>query len=378
MDLLTAMMVAALLVSGQGVAILGSIKVPLASRLRIDEARVGGLVSQFGFALIPVNLFVGFLTDQIGTQAVLMGGSVLLAASLAGLGWAGNYLATLGLVVLFSTGWSLMINAGNVLTPPAFGGDTAYATNLANVFFGLGAFLTPMSVAWLLRRMSFPAALAVLAGFALIPAVLALGVNFNRLVSTPAVGTVDTGIGPLLSDPMLWLCGMALFFYGPMEASLAAWATTYLTDQGVKEPTAASLLSTFWLLYMAARLTTAFALPAGREAAFILALSLICIAVLTLIVQSRGRGMAMILVPLTGLVFGPIFPTLMAVLLNHFEPHVHGRAVGLFFAIGGLGWTTIPILIGTYARRTTLQRAFVIAVGAAIGLSGVALALVLR
>jgi hypothetical protein len=43
------------------------------------------------------------------------------------------------------------------------------------------------------------------------------------------------------------------------------------------------------------------------------------------------------------------------------QPSLHGRVVGLFFCIGGIGWTGIPILIGAYARRTSVQRAFVIA-----------------
>jgi hypothetical protein len=66
---------------------------------------------------------------------------------------------------------------------------------------------------------------------------------------------------------------------------------------------------------------------------------------------------------------------LMAILLSHTEPAAHGRAVGLFFALGGLGWTTIPVLIGAYARRTNVQKAFGIAVGAAIGLAGLSLVL---
>ena len=70
--------------------------------------------------------------------------------------------------------------------------------------------------------------------------------------------------------------------------------------------------------------------------------------------------------------------SMMAVLLGHFPDSLHGRAVGLFFAIGGVGWTVIPILIGAYARRTSLQRGFTVAVGAALGLSGVAAALFLR
>jgi hypothetical protein len=78
------------------------------------------------------------------------------------------------------------------------------------------------------------------------------------------------------------------------------------------------------------------------------------------------------LVPATGLVFGPIFPTLMAVILSHFHPSVQGRAVGLFFAAGGVGWTLIPILISRYARATSVQRGFGIAVLAAVGLSAAA------
>ena len=62
MSLLQVMTVAILLVTGMGVALLGSIKLSLARKLQIDEARVGGLVSLFGFAMIPVMLAVGFIT----------------------------------------------------------------------------------------------------------------------------------------------------------------------------------------------------------------------------------------------------------------------------------------------------------------------------
>ncbi len=375
MDLLQPMMVAALLLSGMGVALLGTVKVPLARRLRIDEARVGGLVSLFGFAMIPVIFTAGFLVDQVGRQTVLMTGSGLFAVSLIWLGVGRTYVAALIGVVLMSAGWSLLVNVGNVLTPLAFHGTKAYATNLANVYFGLGAFLTPLALAWLLGRTSFRTTLALAAGLAVIPAILALGVDFT-VPDVLAGEETARGLGAVLADPMLWLCGMALFFYGPLEASMAAWATTYLGDQGVREQTASALLSAFWLAFMVARLVTAFALPAGGEAVLILVLALGCIAVFAGVVANRSRGGAMALVPVAGFVFGPIFPTLMAILLGHFHASLHGRAVGLFFAIGGIGWTMIPILIGNYARRTTVQRGFAVAVAAAVGLSVVALILV--
>ncbi|MDZ7617127.1 MAG: hypothetical protein U1E05_08995, partial [Patescibacteria group bacterium] len=80
-------------------------------------------------------------------------------------------------------------------------------------------------------------------------------------------------------------------------------------------------------------------------------------------------------VVLAGLVFGPIFPTVMGVLLGHFDPAVQGRAVGMFFAIGGIGWTGIPMLIGAYAKKTSVQQAFMVAVAAAVGLTVIALVL---
>ena len=43
---------------------------------------LGGLVSLFGFVMIPVIFLAGFVTDLLGRQVVFMGGSILLALSL--------------------------------------------------------------------------------------------------------------------------------------------------------------------------------------------------------------------------------------------------------------------------------------------------------
>lgn len=370
-------MVLALACSGLGAALLGSVKVDLVGRLRIDEARIGGLVSIFGFTLVPVIFTAGFLTDFVGRQVVLVGGSVLLAASLVLLAAARNYLAALTAVIVLSAGWALVINVGNVLTPLAFGGTFAYATNLANVFFGLGAFFTPLAAAALIRRLGFSPALGVLATLCLGAGLLALGIDFNGPLGHPAVVEQSTAsAASMFSDPLLWLCGLALFFYGPLEASVGAWATTYLNEQGYRAPAAAGLLSAFWLTFMAARLLNAFWLPEGWERPQILALSAACVGVLVLFVLGRGRAIGGAAVIAAGAVFGPIFPTLVAVFLGHFHPSLHGRAVGMLFAIGGTGWAVIPMLIGAAARRWGVRRGFGVAVGAAIGLTAVATAIV--
>jgi fucose permease len=323
MDLLQPTTIAGLLITGMGVALVGSMKVALARKLQIDETRVGGLVSMFGFAMIPVILSVGFLTDLIGKQPVVIGGSVVLAASLVLLALARRYGQALLGVLMLSAGWATLINVINPLSLFAFGGTEAYALNLACFYFGLGAFVTPLIVAFLLRKVGLAAALLILAGFALVTGLLAMGVDFSALTpSAPAPETATAtvpGMTTLLTDAMMWLCALAMVFYSPLEASMAAWATTHLGHQGVREGTASGVLSAFWLTFMASRLVTAFALPAGGETVLILGLSLVCIAVLAGVVWGRGRTVAVAMVITAGLVFGPIFPTIMAVLLGHFD-----------------------------------------------------------
>ena len=126
-------------------------------------------------------------------------------------------------------------------------------------------------------------------------------------------------------------------------------------------------------------LVSAFPLPAGGDTVLIIVLSVFCILIWAGAVFSSGRITAGAIVVLAGLVFGPTFPTIIGVLMGHvsenLSPALGGRAVGLFFMVGGIGWSVIPILIGAYARKTSIQRGFLVAVAAAVGLAAIAVAL---
>ncbi len=56
----------ALPVTGMCYALIGALKLPLVERLKIDEAKVGGLLSAFGIMFGPVILAAGFLSDSLG------------------------------------------------------------------------------------------------------------------------------------------------------------------------------------------------------------------------------------------------------------------------------------------------------------------------
>jgi fucose permease len=183
------------------------------------------------------------------------------------------------------------------------------------------------------------------------------------------------GVRDLLGNPMVWLLGIALCFYGPLESSVAAWATTYLSDQGLSESRASAMLTFFWLTFMVGRLLAAFTLPPGSESLVLTWLAVGCIVLLGTMVVSGSRRLSIIGVIGTGLVFGPVFPTLIALLSQHVPVALFGRAVGVFFAIGSIGWVLIPAAIGAYAARTSVQRGFSIATASAVGLLVIMLAI---
>ncbi|HZN33611.1 MAG TPA: MFS transporter [Pirellulaceae bacterium] len=377
---LTLMQIAGLVVGGMCHALLGSIKVPLAGKLQIDEAKVGGLVGIFGFTLIPTVLAAGFLVDALGQKAVLTGGLALLTVSLVLLSQARSYPVALVAVLLLGIGWSALVNVLNVTSPPAFlplektARHMAYAMNLGDFIFGMGAFATPLLIAALVPRIRLERTLLVPAAITILPLVLAYGVDWGRLIVTHEQ-TVSGGLGVLLSDPIVWLCCAAFFCHVPIEASVAAWATTLMTGRGVSEATAATLLSVFWLTFTGSRLLTALLLPAGADTILVAAMAGLCIAFTVGLALSRSASLTCGLVVAAGLILGPIFPTLIAILMSHVTPSLHGRVVGIFFCIGGIGWTAIPILIGAYAKRTNVQRAFLIATLCAVLLTGLSLAL---
>jgi MFS family permease len=82
-------------------------------------------------------------------------------------------------------------------------------------------------------------------------------------------------------------------------------------------------------------------------------------------VASGSRGLSIAAVIGAGFVFGPVFPTLIALMSQYVPAALFGRAVGIFFAIGSIGWVLIPMAIGAYAARTSVQRGFSIAMASA-------------
>ena len=371
MTYLQLFMVLSLPVTGMCYAALGALKLPLAERLKLDEAKVGGLVASFGFMVGPIILLSGFLADALGRKGVWLGGTGLVALSLFMLSRAHHYRWALLAVAMLSAGWAAMINVANVLMYLAYS-NVFMATNLLDCFFGLGAFLTPILAVWLVRKFGFSNGVASLGLLTLVPFLMSLPVQMQA-----AAAAQPAGFDVLLHDPIMWLCGLTLLFWVPVESSTAAWATTLvkrLTPAGEDEKRSsrisAGALSAFWFCFMGSRLiaalvehgSTATAAETVRAARIVhIALAVAMGLTMLGLAYSRRRGLTFGLLVAAGLIAGPFFPNLMALLLTHFPPEVHGRAVGMLFGMGSIGWTVIPSIMGAVAMRRGVPQAFLIA-----------------
>jgi fucose permease len=363
---------------GMLLALLGSIKLALAKRLNIDEARVGGLLSVFFLALMPMMLLSGILIDALGVQWVVLLGSVVLAVAVFSLSLSRSYTHCLVAVLLAGAAGPCLSAGSSVLMPRAFFPDNpAASANLGNVFFGLGALVTPALADLLIRLLGFRRAVGLLAVVFLAPAV-AVGLTARDAFAL-APGSAQGSLVEVLSSPTLWLAALVFFLYCPLEGALGTWATTFLTDLGYREGQAALLLSGFWLTFLIGRLLAAVLqyrhiLPVGSEPWVISGLALVAamaVGNLAGVARHRNAGLGLLLL---GLLLGPIFPTLVGLLFDHFAERSWGTAFGAMFALGATGNLLLPPLIGVYARRSTVQRSLRIPMILALLLALVSLA----
>jgi fucose permease len=279
-------------------------------------------------------------------------------------------------VLLLGTGWSALVNVLNATQGPSFlpldeiAERLSYAMNLGDFVFGMGAFLMPIMIGYSLRRMGLRSTFMIFASLIMIPLVLSFAVDWQRIAPTEAVAGSFT-FSDLLHDKIVWICCIAFLFHVPVEACVATWATTLMIDRGVEEKNSNLLLSAFWLTFTISRLIAALSIPAGTDHAVVVGLAVIMLAVVLGLVTSRGKLQTSTLLILAGLILGPIFPILIAQLVGHVSaelPTMEGRAIGLFFCIGGVGWAVIPFTVGKLADRFGLQKSFLAVAACSTGL----------
>jgi len=345
-------------------ALIGAVKLKLADKLGIDDAKVGGLISTLMFTSIFMVLFIGPLVDAWGHKPFAVLGFFLVGVAIFLFSSFNSYKGVVFACVLLGVGGMCVNTVGNTLMPIVlFGGKNAPAAlNLGNMFFGLGAFLTPVLVGLLLNRLGFSKTVNIIALITLVPIIFALtATNYPEL---PAGGFDLGNAFALLAEAVVLIAALALFCYVGLEASMGGWITTYLTNTGLSAGKASAGLSGFWVAMMASRLFTGVTkglVTPENGATVIMILAIVATITIFTMALTKNTVLATVAVVLTGLAFGPIFPTIVGVTFSKIAQELHGSVFAIIFAIGLLGATTLPAAMGIISRGKSIQKSMVLA-----------------
>lgn len=350
-------------------AFLGSIKLKLAKMLMIDDAKAGALFSAVMLSCLVASLIVGPLTDILGYRLIAIIGFGLSGVSVWLLSLARSYRAALISCLVLGVAAMCVNTVGNVLGPTIlFSGQyPARASNLLNIFFGMGTLLTPLVLALLLGRLGFGISLGFIGVILFVPIALPAFATFPP----PGEGFDVYASLALLGNPAVLLGGFGLFCSIAIQSSLAGFVTTYLKTYRFSDEKAGLLLSAFWLALILARVVVA-AVPTDMDPAIMTpVLAAVMAAAIGGMIMAQSRGVSVACTLLAGLALGPIFPTIVGVSLiktNAIPLGTAGSVFGLIFAMGLCGGIVVPTLVGKYAVRMGILHGFKIVLAVSLAL----------
>src|SRR5512138_1655288 len=345
-------------------ALFGSIGVKLMPRLAIDRGRFGTLISVFMGTCLVVSLLAGVVTDKVGYGPVAVFGFAATALAVVLLARARSFAPAALCGVLLGFGAMAMNTAGNTLIPVVlFGGQNpAAASNLGNVFFGLGLFLTPLLVSLLFRKTSYPLAVSALSVLMLIPLVPALLAKYPQA----AAGFDLAKAASLLAQPVVLLGAAVLLFYSSIETSFCNWLTPCAKEvivrdkpdrsEAAADASAQRMLSFLAVAMMAGRLVTSQLPNVTRYGHWIVAgVMIAAVAVVLRLASARKVSHVTLLAILAGLLLAPCFPTTVGLVYAR-HPANFGSVFGIIFAAAMLGGSVVPKVIGNLARNASVQK----------------------
>lgn len=330
---------------GVAVSLLGPSLAGIAARTGTNLTAAAVLFTLFGGGSLLATFGLARLVDTPARRVLLAGGSLALAAGFwlfAGsdrLVWAGITIAAAGFAMSASG------ITPNVLIAELYGSAAPAALNALHMAAGIGSFCGPLAVGLAIQHGSDYT--VVFRGLAILEAFVGLA----WLVARPPdphqrqdAGLAAPSLGPL--GPIFLLAVLMLLYVGS-EQTVGGWTFAYARQVATSSAAmAGAATSLFWL-----------ALIGGRLVASRLLRRMTCAPLLLFCVLLGGMGIALVsLAPtwpfllwaglaLSGLAFGPIFPTTMALAVQS-APTRMGVISSLLVAAGAGGSMTLPWLAG--------------------------------
>ncbi len=222
--------------------------------------------------------------------------------------------------------------------------------NALHFFFGVGAFVSPVIIAQVLRISGG----VTWAYWALALLIAPVAVALWRLPSPTAIvethAASENTLTPSRRSPALLIALIAVFFflYVGSEGSFGGWIATYAKATGLGDPaTAAYLTSVFWGALTLGRLLSIPLAARLRPRILLLGDLIACVLSVLVVIAWPGAPAALWIGTFgAGFAMASIFPTMISFAGRHMT--TTGKTTAWFFVGASTGGMVIPWLIGQW------------------------------
>lgn len=358
--------------------ILGPLVPDIIQSFNLSIGLAGFLPFSFFVAYGVMSIPSGILIEKYSEKYVLIFAFVL--ALIAALVFAIIPTFEIALSSLFTIGIGMAML--QVVINPLLrhaGGEEHFAFNsvMANFFFGLASFLSPLlysamvgnihtehtsglylifndlvtpELKWVSLYWVFAATCALM--------VLVIGLTSFPKVELKADEKIDTGFAfrELLKDRKVWLYFIGIFTYVGTEQGIANWMSKFLQLYHDMDPATegASAISRFWGLITVGCFLGLLLLKLFDSRKVLIVFSVGAIITLALALFG-SREMSAVAFPITGFFLSIMWSVVFSLGMNSVSHH-HGTFSGIL-CTGIVGGAVVPLIIGGIAELTDLRMA---------------------
>lgn len=313
------------------------------------------------------GLFLGFLADKFGRKNTIILGLSLFAVSCYLFLVGTSFSFILGLITLSGVAVGIFKTAALALI-----GDISTSTkqhtgtmNGAEAFFGVGAIIGPLLVAWLVREgVDWKWLYVIAGGLCTLLILMAYKVDYpeyqkpiNSDNTAAKVNNFASSI-KLLKNRYAMGFSIGAFLYVAAESAIYVWMPSYLVCDAVsldetfacytsdsQKYLAMYAVSVFFSLRAAGRFVGIWMMQHFNWALVLLIFSF-AILVCFLGGLIGGKEVALYLFPLTGIFMSVIYPTFNSKGISCFPKSEHGTVAGVILFFTAAGAAAGPLIMG--------------------------------
>jgi MFS transporter, FHS family, glucose/mannose:H+ symporter len=318
----------------------------LSKRWDLSDAQAGNFFPIQFLSQLAGVLLSGFMLTRIGFRFVFLLGLLLMAAGCSVL-FLGSLSLGMASVAVYGLGLGLIIPTTNLMSAETAAGSRAAAVSLLNFFWGVGAVIGSLLVAWAAKTQHIP---LFLGGVAASLVLLAIAVR-----NLPFPGARPAGGPPMpwrliARNPVTWLFAVVFFFYPGAETCVGGWIGSFVSQMGMgTAAVAAAMPAFFYAALTAGRGVGGWVLRHISEQRVVQIGYAVAALGIGILLRSSSPAGVKISAVLTGLSYATLYPISVARLSSHYG--VEARSVGsIMFSLAALGPAALPWLVGMVSQ----------------------------